>query len=59
MSKKSFAKYLLALACVLCGVVAIFISPDLYKVFHLNVGPSLAFGFAIAGTLALDAAEEA
>ena len=59
MSKKSFAKYLLALACVLCGVVALFFSPDLFKLFHLNIGPSLAFGFAIAGTLALDAAEKA
>lgn len=59
MSKKSFAKYLLAIVCVLLGVMTIFISPDLYKMFHLNIGPSIAFGFAIAGTLALDAAEKA
>lgn len=59
MTKKSVAMYLLAILCVFCGVVAIFFSPDLYKWSHLNLGPGIAFLFAIGGTLSLDSADKA
>ncbi len=52
------AKYLTALMCVFFGVAAIFFAPDLYKMFHLHLGPALALFFAAGGTLMLDAADK-
>ena len=52
------AKYLTALMCVFLGVASILFSPDLYKMFHLHLGPALALVFAAGGTLMLDAADK-
>lgn len=51
-------KYVLVFVCIICGVAAVFFTPDLYKLSHHNFGPALAFGFACGGTLIWDSVDD-
>jgi len=58
MEKKDAIKYVLILACIMCGVLCVIFSPDLYKLTHLHLGPASAFGFVCGGTLIWDSVSD-
>lgn len=51
-------KYVLIFVCIICGVAAVFFTPDLYKLSHRNFGPALAFLFACIATLLWDSVDD-
>ena len=57
--KKSIAiKYVFVFVFIICGVAAVFFTPDLYKLSHYNFGPALAFACALAATLIWDSVDD-
>ena len=58
MKKVVAFKYVIVLACVLCGGLAVYFTPDLYQLSDLNLGFTAAFGFATCGTLVWDSVDD-
>jgi hypothetical protein len=58
MKLNNFEKCICVLLCIICGVAVLFFAPELYKLSHLNIGPSLAMGFAVGGALIWDSVSD-
>lgn len=58
MKRTIAVKYIIVLMCIMFGSLAILYTPDLYKLSDLNLGPSIAFAFAVCGTLVWDSVND-
>ena len=58
MKWNDLEKCICVLLCIICGVFAIFYAPELNGLSHLNIGPSIAMGFAACGALIWDSVDD-
>ena len=58
MKLNDLEKCICVLLCIICGVCAIFFTPELNGLSHLNIGPSIAMGCAAGGALIWDSVSD-